>query len=306
MSDALSVVGSAVGIISLGIQVCQGLVSYLQSFKSQDQEIQDSIKEAQTIVSLFNSLKDVLLRLDQHSARVIAVVDCLNDCEKKLRELQLFLLKLQKSSEPTKKTRQKIKDARHSFAYPFLEGKLLSLRQSLQNLLQNLDLAVNIASLYVFSTSIDPLDAHSCISDLMTQMCHQLHGVNGAVQSQGLHIAQTSDHLLALDKAIAIRFRDAEEILSQFTTAAQDLRQEIVAQTTVAASSLSQMMSRNQHLQEELNERLGRCLEEMGRERGYAKNVLGSYIVWISFFQSLISSDTSISRASRRLPSTVL
>ncbi|VTT72083.1 unnamed protein product [Fusarium fujikuroi] len=195
---------------------------------------------------------------------VIAVVDCLNDCEKKLRELQLFLHKLQKSSEPIKNTRQKIKDARHSFAYPFLEGKLLSLRQSLQNLLQNLDLAVNIASL--------------CISDLMTQMCHQLHGVNGAVQSQGLHIAQTSDHLLAQDKAIAIRFRDAEEILSQFTTAAQDFRQEIVAQTTVAASSLSQMMSRNQHLQEELSERLGRCLEEMGRERGYAKNVLGSYI----------------------------
>ncbi|SCN66212.1 uncharacterized protein FFB20_13807 [Fusarium fujikuroi] len=264
MSDALSVVGSAVGIISLGIQVCQGLVSYLQSFKSQDQEIQDSIKEAQTIVSLFNSVKYVLLTLDQHSARVIAVVDCLNDCEKKLRELQLFLHKLQKSSEPIKNTRQKIKDARHSFAYPFLEGKLLSLRQSLQNLLQNLDLAVNIASL--------------CISDLMTQMCHQLHGVNGAVQSQGLHIAQTSDHLLAQDKAIAIRFRDAEEILSQFTTAAQDFRQEIVAQTTVAASSLSQMMSRNQHLQEELSERLGRCLEEMGRERGYAKNVLGSYI----------------------------
>ncbi|KAF4439412.1 hypothetical protein FACUT_4167 [Fusarium acutatum] len=289
MSDALSVVGSAVGIISLGIHVCQGLVSYLQSFKSQDQDIQDSIRETQTIVSLLNSVKGGLLKLGQHSATAVAVVDCLKDSEEKLCELQVFLHKLQKSPEPSQDTIQKIKNARHALIYPFLEGKLLALRQSLQDLLHNLDLAVNIASLYAFSDEIDSPCADGQTSDLTVEMRHQLHGINDTVQSQGLHIAETSDRLLALDNAMGIRLRDTGETISRFETTAQDLRQDIVAQITVAASNLNQMMSRNQHLQEELFQRLGRCLEEQIRENGLAKDLLGSYMG-----QETLAADNSI------------
>ncbi|KAF5974039.1 hypothetical protein FBULB1_7943 [Fusarium bulbicola] len=94
MSDPLSVAGSAVGIISLGIQVCQGLISYLQSFKSQDQDIQDSLKDVQTVISILYSLKGILPKVDERSSGTPAIRRCLAESEENLREFQQFALKL--------------------------------------------------------------------------------------------------------------------------------------------------------------------------------------------------------------------
>ncbi|KAF5597921.1 hypothetical protein FPCIR_3497 [Fusarium pseudocircinatum] len=94
MSDPLSVAGSAVGIISLGIQVCQGLISSLQSFKGQDQDIQDSLNDVQTVISILYSLKGILPKVDERSSGTPAIRRCLAESEEKLREFQQFSLKL--------------------------------------------------------------------------------------------------------------------------------------------------------------------------------------------------------------------
>jgi hypothetical protein len=41
MGDPFSVAGSAVGVISLGLTVCQGLLTYYGQFKAYDEEIRD-------------------------------------------------------------------------------------------------------------------------------------------------------------------------------------------------------------------------------------------------------------------------
>lgn len=45
MSDPLSVAGTAVGIASLGIQVCQGLIKYLQAVNDRNEEIKDAVRD---------------------------------------------------------------------------------------------------------------------------------------------------------------------------------------------------------------------------------------------------------------------
>ncbi|PCD46373.1 hypothetical protein AU210_001780 [Fusarium oxysporum f. sp. radicis-cucumerinum] len=259
MSDPLSIVGSAVGIISLGIHVCQGLISYLQSFKGQVQEIQDSIKETQTIVSLLNSVKDVLVKLDQHSARAIAMVDCLKDSEKRLRELQGFLLKLQKPQDTSQDTPQRIKNARHVLAYPFLQGKLSALRQSLQDLLQNLNLAVNIASL-----------------DLTTEIYDQVHNISDTVKGQGLQIAHLSERLLTLDDTMGMDIRHISQKVSRLEMVVQNLRPNIAVELMIATNNLSQVLSSNQQLQQNFHQHLTGWLREIMVERGLVKELLDS------------------------------
>lgn len=279
MSDPLSIVGSAVGIISLGIHVCQGLISYLQSFKGQVQEIQDSTKETQTIVSLLNSVKNVLVKLDQHSARAIAVVDCLKDSQKRLRELQGFLLKLQKPQDTSQDTPQRIKNARHVIAYPFLQGKLSALRQSLQDLLHNLNLAVNIASLYVFSNALDSSCADYYISDLTTEIYDQVHNISDTVEGQGLQIAHLSERLLTLDDTMGMDIRHISQKVSRLEMVVQDLRPNIAVELMIATKNLSQVLSSNQQLQQNFHQHLTGCLREMMVERGLVKELLDSLMV---------------------------
>lgn len=51
MSDPLSVAGSAVGIISLGIQVCNGLLVYADAIRgrSQDLNVQDHLDQVRPL-----------------------------------------------------------------------------------------------------------------------------------------------------------------------------------------------------------------------------------------------------------------
>ncbi|GIJ91390.1 hypothetical protein Asppvi_010355 [Aspergillus pseudoviridinutans] len=60
MSDPLSVVGSAAGIISLGIQVIDNIIIYCDSWKSYDKDIRDLAHKASGLSKTLKHLEDVL------------------------------------------------------------------------------------------------------------------------------------------------------------------------------------------------------------------------------------------------------
>jgi len=147
MSDPLSVAGSAVGVVALGIQVCQGLVSYLRSVRGRRQEIANHLREAQSLISVFSSLNDVLPRLDQQQCADSPLIrQCLLDCQGQLVQLRLQICKLGGSPDPAD-IKGKMKEAGRAALYPFREGELTSIHRSLQSLLSNLTLAISTASL---------------------------------------------------------------------------------------------------------------------------------------------------------------
>lgn len=149
MSDPLSVAGTAVGITSLGIQVCQGLVWYLRSVRGRRTDIADGLNEVTTLITIFYSLNDILPKLN-HTRCIGATTirRCLEDSEGKLLELQQLLIKLRgPQQQQTTTNSEKMKEAGRTFTYPFRADTLKSLRQSLRELLHNLNLAIDITSL---------------------------------------------------------------------------------------------------------------------------------------------------------------
>jgi hypothetical protein len=82
----MEVAGTAVGIASLGIQVCQGLLSYYDSWKSYGSDI-SSTYDAITDLSKTLILLRTTLQQQADEERVGRVRTCVNNCEDALLEL---------------------------------------------------------------------------------------------------------------------------------------------------------------------------------------------------------------------------
>ncbi|EWG51002.1 hypothetical protein FVEG_16724 [Fusarium verticillioides 7600] len=257
MSDPLSVAGSAVGIISLGIQVCQGLISYIQSLKGQDQDIQDSLNEVQTIISILYSLKGILPKIDKSSAETPALRRCLAESEAKLREFQQFSLKLRGAESTDHDVLRKMDSARRALLYPLREGKLKSLCQSLKGLLQNLSLGLDLTSLDIVA------GIHTNVEDL-----------GNAFKDQGANVAKISDQLQLLDNSMESCYKDLKTEISQAQMFAQDLRQKIGGQLTLIKTDVGSLLSINRRQQEDINECFMKALDELKQQKNFENELI--------------------------------
>jgi ABC-type transporter Mla subunit MlaD len=60
MSDPFSVAGGAVGVISLGLQVCSKIVSYTQAVRGQTDDIRNLASKAENIRSSLKQLRELI------------------------------------------------------------------------------------------------------------------------------------------------------------------------------------------------------------------------------------------------------
>jgi hypothetical protein len=145
MSDPLSVAGSVVGIVSLGIQLCQGAVSFARSIKGREKDLAEGIKEIQMLNSILVSLNTIAPAIDRAKIDSADIRQCLLSTRTILRDFEQYLIKLR---GPQHSDSWRVPDkALRSIKYPFQESGILSLRQSVQRLLDTLKLALDAASL---------------------------------------------------------------------------------------------------------------------------------------------------------------
>ncbi|KAF4461578.1 hypothetical protein FALBO_11621 [Fusarium albosuccineum] len=250
MSDPFSVVGTAVGITSLG----------------GNQDIADYLRETQTLLSIFNSLNNILPKLDQSNPPASSAIrTCLQDCQEKLRELKQFLMKLRGPQQHVGPT-QKIKEAARQAIYPFREGKLTSLRDSVRSLLNNLNLAIVI-------TSLESDVAHHDEIETFGAGIQRLRAESEAQHNSLIVLAQNnSDQIRLLEQSVADSRDEVKQRLDQTELTVRDLSQDFSAKLTVienlvasgthfAAGSMTQI-SENHDLQMAL---LGRLNLQMSR-----------------------------------------
>jgi hypothetical protein len=145
MSDPLSVAGTAVGITSLGIQVCQGLIKYLRAVRGRKEEIREGIQEIEQVVSLLSSLNNTLPSVGPKSG-TITLRTSLKNCYAKLEGLQELLVDLD-DSQQSSKSMKRAANAIRAVSYPFQQERLNTIRQSLRSVLSDLDLIVSVISL---------------------------------------------------------------------------------------------------------------------------------------------------------------
>ncbi|RTE84846.1 hypothetical protein BHE90_000586 [Fusarium euwallaceae] len=148
MGDPLSVAGSAVGIISLGIQVCQGLVQYADAVRGQQRDVDGGMDEVRSLLAVFKSLEQTITRIEiDNSENAKSLLEHLRQAEAKLQSLQEVLTEVGIPVNASSNIKGKMKETYRAAIYPMKKSKLEGARQSVQSILSILTTALQTVDL---------------------------------------------------------------------------------------------------------------------------------------------------------------
>jgi hypothetical protein len=144
--------GSAVGIASLGIQICQGLVSYYHDWRSYHGDISAACDKVSSLERTFALLKEILDQASLNAEQTTQVRNSLLSCKDSIRGLEKRSAKLQASGEPTS-FRERAAAVTKRTLYPFKASTLAKVSEAVNDVLDQLALAVQTLQLGLSSSS---------------------------------------------------------------------------------------------------------------------------------------------------------
>ena len=120
MTIPLSVSGSVVGLISLGIQVTQSLVDFYNTYKSRDSDLVGISERIESLLGIFRRLRKTLsdrsFQADEQSL-ISNTETSIKNCDKLIQELRDECQKFSKTSSQGFKAAVRVAGRR--VAYPF-------------------------------------------------------------------------------------------------------------------------------------------------------------------------------------------
>lgn len=138
---------SVVGVISLGIQVCQGLVSYYESWKSFDDDIAHLHASIGGLKTTLENLEHTLPKFRNSNANLVT------DIEKKIissahgiHQLEKVLTKCQSSISANIVQQKGYRIVQKTF-YPFKKATLQEVRNQVIDLEHNLEISLHCLTL---------------------------------------------------------------------------------------------------------------------------------------------------------------
>lgn len=140
MADAVS---TAVGVISLGIQVCQGLTSYYQSFKGQDRKIADILQHIDTLCNILEVIQTCLSNLNGSQLNAVPQVEnSVTHCAAAITKLNDLLVKCRHTTIPTN-SKERMQILGRKLVFPFQQSTLDDLIDTVKGMQGNTDLALH-------------------------------------------------------------------------------------------------------------------------------------------------------------------
>lgn len=149
MADPFSVAGSAVGMVSLGITICQGLATYYGQFKSFHGEVDDitcRVENLHTVLKLLlkTLTNPVVSGTFSKSECTTVAIDAILRCWQRLQKLEKTLEQCRTSpSGNTLKSKFQI----NRLLYPFRRETMMALVEIISGLQANLDTALYMLNL---------------------------------------------------------------------------------------------------------------------------------------------------------------
>lgn len=144
MGDPLSVAGSAVGIVSLGLQVTKSLYNYYTHAKDQHSDAAHTAKKLRSLLDVLASLKPLL---DKRTFRPSeenlcrSIESTIKECEECIQELKEEAEKFE--NVPITSLHHALRVAGRRVAYPLRQSTLQKLDENIGELVHQLSLALD-------------------------------------------------------------------------------------------------------------------------------------------------------------------
>jgi hypothetical protein len=142
----MEVLGTAVGVASLGIQVCQGLLAYYNTWKTYDSDINDTYTSVADLSSTLTILQTALNDDTLDEERSDRVESCLQSCVQALVTLSTEAQKLKKVAQPVG-SKQKITWGAQRLQYPFQAKTLAKFKIAVGDMQGRLQVALQVLQL---------------------------------------------------------------------------------------------------------------------------------------------------------------
>ena len=160
MGDPLSAAVSTAGLVSLGIQVSQRLISYYQSYTERGESVAKTARSFESLCGRLQNLESTLSGRRFHEGDepiVQKVSELIESCRDAIDELRR---ENDKFSDEKKKDNI-VSSAKQTFrkvSYPFREGTLMRLRECVSDVRENVLLAIDTLQLKATGDIQDDLD----------------------------------------------------------------------------------------------------------------------------------------------------
>ncbi|TEA19672.1 hypothetical protein C8034_v009032 [Colletotrichum sidae] len=136
--------GTVVGVVSLGLQVCAGVNTYLDGVQCRKEDIESSLRCSMSTEALLQSIESLHQRHPtSFSADGQTIQQSLVAAKAELLQLDTFIKKIHTENAPTRSLPEKMRDQKNKLLYPFrrdhldrLDGRLNTANQMLRSALQ--------------------------------------------------------------------------------------------------------------------------------------------------------------------------
>ncbi|CCD49686.1 hypothetical protein BofuT4_P093940.1 [Botrytis cinerea T4] len=167
--EAIGTISNIAGILSAGIQVCEGLINYYNAWKGSKKENADMIKSIEGLLTNFALLKAVLQSPAFDKTMATTVESSILDCEDSIAELRDELKKVMvckpsvmnvddlvaRENHENQGFRDKMSEQGRRILYPFRKSTLMRLQESIEHVRSNLVLAMDILNLSTVSATAE-------------------------------------------------------------------------------------------------------------------------------------------------------
>jgi hypothetical protein len=136
MADPISIVGTAAGLVSLGLQVYGGIKNYLNAVQSRQEDIAGVCRQVHVLKDALDAIEgSIQSRSVNDHTSVSVAVSCLQSCEIELNALKTILSDLTTSPLASARStlRAKIKEEKRKLTYPFQRSNIARLEERLRN-----------------------------------------------------------------------------------------------------------------------------------------------------------------------------
>lgn len=132
----------ALGAISLGIQVCEGISTYVSAISSRDEDIESVRRQSQDLENIIHSIDSLIDHNDfTHTLSSPGVLRCLQTCDTDMKALDKLGRELVgRPLSSVSSLREKAKEGFKLFSYPYSRSKMITLRDQLGRSLTSLQM----------------------------------------------------------------------------------------------------------------------------------------------------------------------
>ncbi|KAL3455653.1 hypothetical protein BJX64DRAFT_271949 [Aspergillus heterothallicus] len=161
MADPFSITGSAVGVISLGLTICQGLLAYYGPYKSFHEEINEATSRVQSLDSILTNLHNVISTAPSFNANppsrsVQAAIQSIQSCKSGLQSLETMLRKCRITRPVGKQSRPA--NQLNRLLYPFKRETLVKLMATVTWLQANVNTSLLLLQIAILNSSTARMD----------------------------------------------------------------------------------------------------------------------------------------------------